>query len=172
MTVWHFPGTNPVTIPEIPGNVLLHLLQNMLLAAVPAVGFALVFNVPTHALGYCAAGGAIGRGLRYLLVTGTMPIELATFVAAAVVSLLGVYIAQRMRAHPKVFTVAAMIPMIPGVPFFTALTAVLEIQRNGLTQDLLSTAITSGLRAAFIVAALAVGLAVPGLLFYRRRPVV
>jgi uncharacterized membrane protein YjjB (DUF3815 family) len=93
-------------------------------------------------------------------------------VAAGVVSLLGVYIAQRMRAHPKIFTVAAMIPMIPGVPFFTALTAVLEIQRTGLTQQLLSVAITSGSSAAFIVAALAIGLAIPGLLFYRRKPVV
>jgi uncharacterized membrane protein YjjB (DUF3815 family) len=102
------------------------------------------------------------------MVTGGLPVELATFVAAAVVSLLGVYIAQRMRAHPKVFTVAAMIPMIPGVPFFTALIAVVEIQRRGLTPELFSTAVSSG----FIVAALAVGLAVPGLLFYRRKPVV
>ncbi len=125
-------------------------------------------------LGYCAAGGAIGRGLRYLLMTGTMPIELARHLfPAGVVSLLGVYIAQRMRAHPKVFTVAAMIPMIPGVPFFTALIAILEIQRNGLNSpELLSTAVTSSLRAASIVAALAVGLALPGLLFYRRKPVV
>ena len=153
-------------------NILMQLLQNMGLAAVPAVGFALVFNVPRNALIYCAAGGAIGRGLRFLLVTAGLPIELATFVAAAVVSLLGVYIAQRLRAHPKVFTVAAMIPMIPGVPFFTALIAVAEIQRHGLTPELLSTVITSGLRATFIVAALAVGLAVPGLLFYRRKPVV
>jgi uncharacterized membrane protein YjjB (DUF3815 family) len=153
-------------------NILIQFLQNMALASVPAVGFGLVFNVPRSALIYCAAGGAIGRGLRFLLITAGMPIELATFVAAAVVSLLGVYIAQRMRAHPKVFTVAAMIPMIPGVPFFTALLAVVEIQRRGLTSELLNTAVTSGLRAAFIVAALAVGLAIPGLLFYRRKPVV
>lgn len=153
-------------------NTLFQLLQNMMLASVPAVGFGLVFNVPRSALIYCAAGGAIGRGGRFLLITAGMPIELATFVAASVVSLLGVYIAQRLRAHPKVFTVAAMIPMIPGVPFFTALLAVVEIQRRGLTPELLNTAVTSGLRAAFIVAALAVGLALPGLLFYRRKPVV
>lgn len=153
-------------------NILIQFLQNMALAAVPAIGFALVFNVPRSALVYCAAGGAIGRGLRFLLITAGMPIELGTFVAAAVVSLLGVYIAQRMRAHPKVFTVAAMISMIPGVPFFTALLAVVEIQRHGFTSELLNTAVTSGLRAAFIVAALAVGLAIPGLLFYRRKPVV
>ena len=65
-----------------------------------------------------------------------------------------------------------MIPMIPGVPFFTALLAVVEIQRHGMTPELLSTVVTSGLRATFVVAALAVGLAVPGLLFYRRKPVV
>lgn len=153
-------------------SIFFQLLQNMLLAAVPAVGFGLVFNVPRGALVYCAAGGAIGRGLRFLLITGGIPIEPATFLAASVVSFLGVYVAQRMRAHPKVFTVAAMIPMIPGVPFFTALIAVGEIQRHGLTPELLSTAITSGLRATFIVAALAVGLALPGLLFYRRKPVV
>ncbi len=153
-------------------NILIQLLQNMMLAAIAAVGFALVFNVPRSALKYCAAGGAIGRGLRFLLITLGLPIEPATFVAASVVSLLGVYIAQRVRAHPKVFTVAAMIPMIPGVAFFTALLAVVEIQRRGLTPELLNTAITSGLRAAFIVAALAVGLALPGLLIYRRKPVV
>ena len=152
--------------------IFVQFLQNMLFAAVPAVGFGLVFNVPRSALGYCAAGGAIGRGLRFLLITGGMPIVPATFLAASVVSLLGVYIAQRMRAHPKVFTVAAMIPMIPGVSFFTALLAVAEIQRRALTPELLNTAITSGLSAIFIVAALAVGLALPGLLFYRRKPVV
>jgi len=153
-------------------NILAELLQNMVLASIPAVGFGLVFNVPRSALVYCAVGGAIGRGGRYLLVEAGLPVELATFVVAAVVSFLGVYIAQKMRAHPKVFTVAAMIPMIPGVPFFTALLAVVEIQRHGMTPELLSTAVTAGLRATFIVAALAVGLAVPGLLFYRRKPVV
>ena len=153
-------------------NIFIQLVQSMLLAAVPAVGFGLVFNVPRRALVYCAAGGAIGRGLRFLLITANLPIEPATFVAASVVSVLGIYIAQRMRAHPKVFTVAAMIPMIPGVPFFTALIAVVEIQRRGLTPELLNTVIASGLRATFIVAALAVGLALPGLLFYRRKPVV
>lgn len=151
---------------------VIKLIEEMLLAAVPAVGFGLLFNVPVSALGYCAAGGAVGRGLRYSLAAFGMPLELATFIAAATVSLIGVYVAQRMKAHPKVFTVAAMIPMIPGVPFFTALIAVVEIQRRGFTQELYSTAVTAGLKAAFLVAALAVGLAVPGLLFYRRKPVV
>jgi uncharacterized membrane protein YjjB (DUF3815 family) len=153
-------------------NLLLELAQDMALAAVPAVGFALVFNVPPRMLGYCAMGGAVGHGMRFLLIHGGIPIEWATFMAAAVVSLIGVQLAKRLRAHPKVFTVASMIPMVPGVPFFAALLALVEINRNGVTDELLQTAISSGLRALFIIGALAVGLAVPGLLFYRRRPVV
>jgi len=155
-------------------SLLLALLQDMALAAVPAVGFALVFNVPARMLGYCAMGGAIGHGLRFLLIDKSvgMPIEWATLIAAAAVSLIGVQLAKRLRAHPKVFTVAAMIPMVPGVPFFTALLAIVEINRTGVTEALLQTAIHQGLRALFIVGALAVGLAIPGLLFYRRRPVV
>ena len=154
-------------------NLILGVLQQMALASVPAVGFGMVFNVPRRVLGYCAVGGALGRGLRYLLVEGAgIPVEWSTLLAAATVSLLGVAVAQRLRAHPKVFTVAAMIPMIPGVPLFKTLITIVQIQQKGLNNELLSTAITSGLQAFFVVAALAVGLAVPGLLFYRRRPVV
>ena len=154
-------------------NLFLGLLENMVLAAIPAVGFGLVFNVPRHALLYCALGGALGHGGRFLLMsTLDMPLAWATLLAAATVSLIGVYVAQRMRAHPKVFTVAAMIPMIPGVPIFKALIAVAQMQEKGTTDELLATALQSGLTAGFVVAALAIGLAVPGLLFYRRRPVV
>jgi uncharacterized membrane protein YjjB (DUF3815 family) len=153
-------------------SLLLGLLENALLASVPAVGFGMAFNVPRRILVWCAAGGALGRGLRYLLVEAGLPVAWATLLAAAAVSWLGVWVAQRLHAHPKVFTVAAVIPMVPGVPMYTALLALSQIQRSGVTYELLATAITSALDASFIVAALAVGLAVPGLFVYRRRPVV
>jgi uncharacterized membrane protein YjjB (DUF3815 family) len=159
-------------------NPFFALLQDFGLAAVPAVGFAMIFNVPKEALKYCALAGAIGHSLRFSLykfdlpLTGPLPIELATFIAAGVVSLIGVYWAQKWRAHPKVFTVAAMIPMIPGVYAFTALLALVEIERKGYSEALLRTAIDNGLKAFFIISAIAVGLALPGLLFYRRKPVV
>jgi len=154
-------------------NPWLTLLQDFGLAAVPAVGFAMIFNVPKEALKYCAVLGAIGHSLRFALFKmGSLPIELATLIAAAVVSLIGIYWAQKWRAHPKVFTVAAVIPMIPGVYTFTALLAMVEIERKGYSEALLQTALDNGLKALVIIAALAVGLALPGLLFYRRRPVV
>ncbi len=154
-------------------KLLSQLLEAALLAPVAAVGFGMAFNVPARILGWCAVGGAVGRSLRVLLVQAAgMPAAWATFLAAAAVSWLGVWAAQRMRAHPKVFTVAAIIPMVPGVSMYRTLLALSQMQRNGVTNDLLSTALSEGLNVTFIVAALAVGLAVPGLFVYRRRPVV
>ena len=152
--------------------ILVELLQDIGLAAVPAVGFGMLFNVPTRVLLNCAILGGGGHGLRFLLVRAGVPIEVATLIAASTISFIGVWWGQRLRAHPKVFTVAAVIPMVPGVPLFTALITVQQIYQRGTSQELLTQAINSGLRAGIIVAALAVGLAMPGLLYYRRRPVV
>ena len=153
-------------------TLLGNLIVDMLVAAIPAVGFALIFNVPRHALGYCAMGGAIGHGLRFLLLNYGMPIEWATLIAAGVVSFIGVYWAQKFHAHPKVFTVAAVIPMIPGKFAFTAVLALFELNHEGATVVLLTSFVGAFMKMFFITAALAAGLAMPGLLFYRRRPVV
>lgn len=154
-------------------NAILTLLADGLTAAVPAVGFAMLFHVPRAALPYCALLGAFGHALRLALVKfGGMPLEWGTLIAAAALSYIGILIAGKWRAHPKVYTVAAVIPMIPGTHAFTALLALVEIDRTGYTPELLATFIHNGLKAFFIVSALAVGLALPGLLIYRRRPVV
>ncbi|SHO55623.1 hypothetical protein VQ7734_01360 [Vibrio quintilis] len=148
------------------------LLNDMFFAAIPAVGFALVFNVPAPALKYCALGGAIGHGCRFLLMHFGMPIEWGTFFAATLVGTIGVHWSHRFLAHPKVFTVAALIPMVPGVFTYRAMIAMVEINHVGFSPELFSMLMENFLKAMFIIAGLAVGLAVPGLLFYRRKPVV
>lgn len=153
-------------------ELLLGLLNDMFFAAIPAIGFALIFNVPQKALKYCALGGALAHGSRFLMLHFGMPIEWATFIAASLVGSIGVYWSHRFLAHPKVFTVAAMIPMVPGVFVFRAMLAFVQINRLGYSEELFAAGITNFLQALFIIASLAVGLAMPGLLFYRRKPVV
>lgn len=50
--------------------------------------------------------------------------------------------------------------------------AMVEINHMGYTPELVATCLENFLKAMFIIAGLAIGLAVPGLLFYRRRPIV
>ncbi|MDU8923658.1 threonine/serine exporter family protein [Pasteurellaceae bacterium LIM206] len=151
---------------------LLHLLDDMLFASVPAVGFALIFNVPPKALRYCAILGAIGHGFRTILVQCDVSLAISTFFASGLVGFIGVHISQRYLAHPKVFTVAAIIPMIPGVYAYKAMIAVVKINQYGASPELFEQMIDYFIKTGFILGALVFGLALPRLLFYRDKPVV
>lgn len=69
-------------------SFIFALAEDMLLAAIPAVGFAMVFNVPQRALRWCALLGAIGHGSRMIMMSAGFNIEWATFLAALLVAAL------------------------------------------------------------------------------------
>lgn len=152
---------------------LLTLIYDVVLASIPAIGFALLFNVPKEFLSWCGIGGGCAHALRLaLLAFAHVPIETATFIAAASLSFVAVLAAKRLRAHPKVCTVAAMIPMVPGVAAYTAFIALIRMNQEGVTEKLIQTAAQNTLSFFFIVAALAIGLAFPGLTLFRQRIIV
>lgn len=150
----------------------LSLLDDMFFSAIPAVGFALVFNVPPKALKYCAILGALGHVTRTLLLHFDVPIVFATFFATCVIGFIGVHLSHRYLAHPKAFTVAAIIPLIPGVHAYKAMISLVQIHHYGYSNELLAQMTSSFLNTTFILGAIVFGLALPGLIFYRQRPVV
>lgn len=151
-------------------NALFSLAQDMLLSAIPALGFAMVFNVPSRALAWCALLGAIGHGSRTVLLSMGVNIECSSFIAAMLVGSLGIQWSRWYLAHPKVFTVAAVIPMFPGISAYTAMISAVKIGHLGYSEDLMILLLTNFLKATSIVAALSIGLSVPGLWIYRKRP--
>ena len=154
-------------------DTLWLLLNDWFFAAIPAVGFALLFNVPPRALKFCAALGALGHGTATLLKLAQVTPVFATFFAAALVGSLGVWLAQRYhRAHPKVFTVAAVIPMFPGIPAYKAMLALVLIEKEGYSPERFAVMVDQFVQTGFLLSALVFGLALPGLLFYRQKPVV
>ncbi len=153
-------------------SFFIALARDMLLAAVPAVGFALVFNVPVRALRYCAILGALGHGLRFVLLACGLPLVISTFFGALGIGFAGIYFSRRFLAHPKVFTVAALIPMVPGVMAYKAVISLVRLHTEGYNEILMGAAVSSFLNTLAIVAALTLGLALPGMIFYRRRPIV
>ena len=149
---------------------LLNLIQDMLLAAIPAVGVAMVFNVPHRALPWCALLGAIGHGTRFAMVSWGFNIEWSTFIASMLVGSIGIHWSRWYLAHPKVFTVAAVIPMFPGISAYTAMISAVKISHLGYNEDLMILLLTNFLKASSIVGALSIGLSIPGLWIYRKRP--
>jgi uncharacterized membrane protein YjjB (DUF3815 family) len=68
-------------------DTLLLLLNDAFFSAIPAMGFAMLFNVPRRYLLYCALAGAIGHSSRTLMLQFGLPIEWATFAAAGIIGM-------------------------------------------------------------------------------------
>ncbi|MEZ8186172.1 threonine/serine exporter family protein [Shewanella sp. 5S214] len=149
------------------------LLHDAFFSAIPAIGFAMVFNVPKRYLLYCALAGAIGHSSRTLLMQFSMPIEWATFAAAAIVGVVTIQFAKQHLAPPLMYAVAAIIPMVPGTYAFNTVIALIQLTaQSQVSPELTAQVILNGLKTVFILGALAVGLALPSLLYYRTRSII
>lgn len=153
-------------------NVLVLFLTDAWFAWIPAVGFAMVFNVPRKMLVFCAIGGALTHSLRFLIMHFGIPIEWATFIVSTNMGFIGLYWSRKHLIPRPVFTVASVIPMIPGSYAFMAMVGLVEINTSGYSLELMQVVMENGLRTLFILTALSFGLAIPSILIYRGRPIV
>lgn len=149
-------------------------LVDVFWSGLAALGFALLFNVPVRTVPGCVIAGAVGHGLRTVLMSLGMGIEGATLAAASAVGLLGEAFARRWATPATTFTIPGAIQMVPGTFAFRAMIGLLRLATgsppNGAA--VLLDAATNAVKTAIILGALAVGIAAPALLFLRRRPVI
>lgn len=153
--------------PGIAGTLVL----DFVLAGVSAAGFALLFSVPRRLLLASAVLGGLAHSTRAasaLLLN--LPTEWGTLIAAILIGLLSIPLAQRLRAPAIIFSIAASIPLVPGIPAYTAMVNFLQASTQPsleLAQAHLITAGLSFLKAALILGAIAIGVAVPSLVLFR-----
>ncbi len=114
--------------------------------------------------------GAIGHGSRMIMMTSGFNIEWSTFIASMLVGSIGIQWSRWYLAHPKVFTVAAVIPMFPGISAYTAMISAVKISHFGYSEPQMILLLSNFLKASSIVGALSIGLSIPGLWLYRKRP--
>ena len=97
-------------------DVLLALSVRIFWSMWISIGFALLFNTPRRALWITGLLGGVGWGIKFVLLGTIMPeqIVITSFLGACAVGLLAVYFAHRVHTPPIVFTIPAVINMIPG----------------------------------------------------------
>jgi uncharacterized membrane protein YjjB (DUF3815 family) len=152
---------------------LVILIQNTFWAGVAALGFAILFNVPPRTLILAAIGGAAGYAVRSGLVqSGITGVEMATLVAAMLVSLLGVWFGRRWHTPPVVFVIPGVIPLVPGALAFRTMIDILVLTTDGVqsNETILTATAANTIKTLLIVGAIASGIAVPSLLLRRHRP--
>ena len=154
-------------------EMIIRMLIEAFFASVASVGFAMVFNVPKDTLVYCAIGGAITFIARTLFLHLGIGIEISTFLASTFIGIVALYWSRKYLIPRPVYTVASIIPMIPGTYAFTAMISLVDMNTHGVTEQLIGLFVFNGLKAVSILGAISFGLALPSLYFMRlNRPVI
>ncbi|BEU87935.1 threonine/serine exporter family protein [Selenomonas sp. TAMA-11512] len=125
-----------------------------------AVGFSIIFNVPKRTLWGIALGGLIAVTTRNILtIELDFSTTLATFVAACLIGIIAMKAVHIFHVPNVILTIPSVIPLIPGVMLYRLLFGIMHI--HTLTPDELLLAQRSGVEAATILIAIAVGVTIP-----------
>ena len=142
-------------------------------AAVAAIGFAVLFNVPLHTLLISALGGAITVVLRNFLVYEIgWSLPLGSFCGAFVFGVITLYVVRVVHVPGHVITIPSVIPMVPGVLMYNAIIGILNFNAfDGLHQlPLLAQIAESGIKAGMTLLAISLGVAIPNVIGRRYFP--
>lgn len=144
----------------------------MLAAAISAVGFSMIFNVPRHLLWIIAAGSMLAICTRNLVSlgasNGNIGLDLGpvigSFVGSAVVSIVYCMVVKKLRTPHQCLSIPSVIPMIPGVLMYRAIFGMFNM--HGVIGEV-THASYNGNQAILITLSLFLGVAIPNE-FYRR----
>jgi uncharacterized membrane protein YjjB (DUF3815 family) len=139
-----------------------------LLAAIAAIGFAVISNPPRKAIFVSAVLAALGHSLRFFLIKSGLDISLSTFVAATFIGLLSIVFARIIHCPAEVFSFPSLLPMIPGMFAYRTILSVIRFMQNSdviKSQQFMMDFFHNGMTTLFILLALVVGVSLPILFF-------
>ena len=147
-------------------------LSYSIAAAISAMGFSMIFNIPKRLLWVVAVGGIIAVCTRNFVNLGESnnnvgldqgPI-MAALVGSLLVSVLCVKFVHVFHTPHHCLAIPSVIPMVPGVLMYRALFALIEMQ--GIVGEL-TEAFSNAVKASLIILCIAIGVAIPNI--YARR---
>lgn len=165
----NFDLTQFYTIPMIPHNSYLSYAAA---AAISAMGFSMIFNIPRRLLWVVAIGGIIAVCTRNFVNLGPsndnigldMGLAIGSLAGSALASLIAVKARGWVHAPNHVLSIPSVIPMVPGVLMYRALVGLIEM--NGVVGEL-TNAMKFGMASAITIMCIALGVAIPNV-FARR----
>ncbi|MBA4538732.1 threonine/serine exporter family protein [Bacillus aquiflavi] len=93
---------------------MVYILTHLLLSFIASASFGVIFNAPRQSLIQCGFVGMIGWISYILLADFGVDAVQASFVGAFAVALIGHVMAKRYKMPMIIFSVAGIIPLVPG----------------------------------------------------------
>ena len=147
--------------------IWLSLLEKSIWFAFAALGFAILFNVPARTLLATCLIAATAGFTKFLCIDYYgLNVIMAAFLGASVVGILSIPAAHHKHTPPMIFSIPAVIPLIPGVFIYRTILGLIQLTDNKamLTPNLVPGTFNYGLKALFIIMGIATGVGVPMLI--------
>ena len=137
-------------------------------AAVSAMGFSMIFNIPRRLLWVVAIGGIIAVCTRNFVNLGPSNnnvgldcgLIIGSLAGSSLISVICVKAVHMFHVPHHVLSIPSVIPMIPGVLMYRALFGLIEMQ--GVVGEL-TEAFSNGVKASLTVLCIAIGVAIPNI---------
>ena len=141
-------------------------------AAVSAMGFSTIFNIPRRLLPVVAVGGISAVCVRSFVNLGPsngnlgldMGLTIGSLTGATAVSIAVIKARHWFHVPHQCITIPSVIPMIPGVLMYRALFAFIEM--HGVVGEV-TVGMNNAIKASLAIICIALGVAVPNLFFRR-----
>jgi uncharacterized membrane protein YjjB (DUF3815 family) len=144
------------------------ILEKTLWSGVVGLGFAVLFNVPKRLLLSIFITGLAAGFIKFVCLTNHINIILASLWAATLVGFVTIPIARFKHTSPFVISIPSVIGMIPGYFGYQTLLGIMRLGLHRNTTDDITSLLFithNALNMLFILGSLAIGVALPWLLF-------
>ncbi len=141
-------------------------------AAISAIGFSMIFNIPKRLLWIVALGGMIAICTRNLLSlgesSGNIGLDLGptigSLAGSVLISILSTRAMHKLHTPHHCISIPSVIPMIPGVLMYRALFAFIDM--HGIIGEV-TVGMNNAIRASLIILCISIGVAIPNIFFRR-----
>lgn len=141
-----------------------------LAAAISAMGFSTIFNVPRRLLPILALGGIVAVCSRNFVNLGPsngnigldMGLSVGSFVGSAAISIIVVKIRHWFHVPHQCISIPSVIPMVPGVLMYRALFAFIDM--HGIVGEV-TVGMHNAINASLAILCIALGVAIPNTFF-------
>ncbi len=164
IALWVGNVTDFTRVPIQPEDIYL---SQTLAAALAGAGYAAIFNLPGRLLPVVALGAVIAVDVRNLMVIQLdSNLVAGSFLGAAILGVAAQKAIHWFHTPGSVLTIPSVIPLMPGVLLYRLLFSILNI--TTIDAQTLLVGIRSGVEAATVVIAMAVGVTIPTIFFRPR----
>jgi uncharacterized membrane protein YjjB (DUF3815 family) len=145
----------------------LLLLEKGLWFGLAAIGFSVLFNVPPRTIFPIWMLAAVGGLTRVFFMQWGVGVVLSSLAGSSLIGVLSISAAHNKHAPPLIFSIPAVIPMVPGVFAYRMVLGLIKLAGDPSSSaypSILFETVNNGIKVVFILMALAVGVSIPTLL--------